>query len=82
MDLRADITNAIIRMIEEGAANGDKSLWDHAVKFGMPVNYKTKRPYSGVNVPLLWCAAADRGLERNEFRQEPAAYAGVWVKVR
>jgi hypothetical protein len=28
MDLRADITNAIIRMIEEGAANGDKSLWD------------------------------------------------------
>lgn len=67
MDLRADITNAIIRMIEEGAANGDKSLWDHAVKFGMPVNYKTKRPYSGVNVPLLWCAAADRGLERNEW---------------
>ncbi len=67
MDIRANVTDAIIRLIEEGAANGEKGLWDHAIKFGMPVNYKTKRAYSGVNVPLLWCAAADRGLERNEW---------------
>ena len=67
MDLRAEITNAIIRMIEEGTAAGEKSLWDTAIRFGMPVNYKTKRAYSGVNVPLLWCAAADRGLDRNEW---------------
>lgn len=67
MDLRAEITNAIIRMIEQGTAEGEKTLWDKAIRFGMPVNYKTKRAYSGVNVPLLWCAAADRGLERNEW---------------
>ena len=67
LDLRASITAAIIRLIEEGAAQGEKGLWNHAIKFGMPINYKTKASYSGVNVPLLWCAAADRGLERNEW---------------
>lgn len=67
MDIRTEITNAIIRMIKAGSVAGEKTLWDHASAFGMPINYKTKRPYSGVNVPLLWCAAADRGLDRNEW---------------
>lgn len=67
MDLRAEITNAIIQLIEQGQAKGAGTLWDTALSFGMPVNYKTKRPYSGVNVPLLWGAAAERGLERNEW---------------
>lgn len=67
MDLRAEITNAIIAMLEQGTIEGQKTLWDKATRFGLPVNYKTKRAYTGVNVPLLWCAAADRDLDRNEW---------------
>ena len=67
LDLKERITNTIIKMIEDGEAKGESGLWNHAVKFGMPVNYKTKAAYSGVNVPLLWGAAAERGLERNEW---------------
>ena len=67
MDIRTEITDAIIRMIEQGAANGEKSLWDNATKFGLPVNHKTRRAYTGVNVALLWCAAAERGVECNEW---------------
>ncbi len=65
-DMRAEITDSIIRLIEAGV-KGKTTMWDAAIKFGLPVNYKTKQEYSGVNVPLLWCAAADRGLERNEW---------------
>lgn len=67
MDIRAEITNAIIQLIEEGAAKGESALWDKAIHFGMPVNYKTKRAYTGINVPLFWIAAADKGHERNEW---------------
>lgn len=67
MDLRAQITDSIINMLEQSNIEGQTSLWDKAAHFGMPINYKTKRAYSGVNVPLLWCAAADRGHERNEW---------------
>jgi antirestriction protein ArdC len=67
MDLKAQVTNAIISLIEQGQAKGAGALWDKALSHGMPVNYKTKRPYSGVNVPLLWSAAAERGLSSNEW---------------
>lgn len=67
MDIKQTITDAIVELIENGAANGKLSLWDAATRFGLPVNYKTRRPYQGVNVPLLWMSAADRGLARNEW---------------
>ena len=66
MDIRAEITNAIIQLIEEGAANGEDALWDKTIH-GMPVNYETKRAYTGINVPLFWIAASKKGYERNEW---------------
>ena len=67
MDIRTDITNAIINLIEQGAAQGEGCLWDAAGRFGMPINYRTKREYSGVNVLLLLGEVHARGLERNEW---------------
>jgi antirestriction protein ArdC len=64
--MRAEITDSIIQLIEAGT-KGRPTMWDAAIKFGLPVNYKTKQEYSGINVPLLWCDAVDRGLERNEW---------------
>ena len=81
MSLRDDITNTIIRMIESGAARGSSSpLWDAGVSLGLPVNFSTRQAYSGINVPLLWGAAQERGLERNEwltFRQALALGGNV-----
>ena len=81
MDIRHDITTAIIDLIEQGAARGEACLWDAAGRFGMPINYRTKCEYSGVNVLLLLAAAHARGLERNEwltFKQ--ASELGAKVK--
>ena len=81
MSLREDITDSIVRLIETGAARGSSSpLWDAAVSRGLPINYATRQPYSGINVPLLWGAAQERGVERNEwltFKQAEALGANV-----
>ena len=67
MDIRTDITTAIINLIEQGGALGEGCLWDAAGRFGMPINYRTQREYSGVNVLLLLGEVHARGLERNEW---------------
>ena len=51
-DIRTDITTAIITLIEQGQPRGEGCLWDAAGRFGMPINFRTKREYSGVNVLL------------------------------
>ncbi|MES8151650.1 zincin-like metallopeptidase domain-containing protein [Cutibacterium acnes] len=66
MDIRQEITNAIIRMIEEGAKKWQQP-WQALAEQGLPSNYATGRTYSGVNVLLLWHAASSRGYERNEW---------------
>jgi hypothetical protein len=38
VDIRTDITNAIINLIEQGKANSHNPLWDQACKHGMPRN--------------------------------------------
>lgn len=80
MDMRQEITNAIIALIEEGRANQNQPMWDSAIKFGLPINYASKRPYTGINVSLLWIAAAKRGCARNEwltFKQAQELNASV-----
>jgi antirestriction protein ArdC len=68
MDIRAEITKSIIKLIEDGkAANCKTPIWDKAVKFGMPRNYATGDLYTGVNVPLLWIASAERRYPRNDW---------------
>ena len=66
-DIKLDVTDRIIRAIEDGKmARGH--LWSNAGGgTAMPINYRTKRPYSGVNVLLLWIEGMESGFERQEW---------------
>lgn len=66
MDIRSEITNTIIAMLEKGAGEW-KCPWQSVAARGMPRNFTTSRAYTGVNVLLLWNAAQQRGYERNEW---------------
>lgn len=66
MDVRATVTDTIIRMLEQGVT-GEGRLWDSAGTGGLPTNFKTGVAYSGINIPLLWMAARERSLSRNEW---------------
>ena len=65
MDMREQITNTIVTMLENGQAKGNVHLWDNATT--LPINYSTKKPYSGINVLLLWIACEERGYKVNEW---------------
>lgn len=64
-NIRESITHSIVELIESGKANGEQSLWDCVARFGMPVNYMTRRAYNGINVPIFWAATYKRGYEQN-----------------
>lgn len=66
MDVRTTVTDTIIRMLEQGVS-GEGSLWDGAGASGLPMNFKTGATYSGINIPLLWMAARERNLTRNDW---------------
>lgn len=66
MDVRASVTETIIRMLEQGVT-GEGSLWDGAGAAGLPTNFKTGAAYSGINIPLLWMAARERNFSRNDW---------------
>jgi len=66
MDIRVEITNTIIDMIEKGAGKWERP-WSQVAVHGMPKNFSTNRAYTGVNVLLFWLAAQTRGYERNEW---------------
>ena len=79
MDIRQQVTDKIIALIEQGQAKGEP-MWDAAVQFGLPVNHQTKKPYSGINVLMLSSEAAERGFTSNEwltFKQAQAMGAQV-----
>lgn len=67
MDIRAQITNTIISMLEQGSTDKWERPWKSVAAKGLPRNYTTGRAYTGVNVLLLWCAAQERGYGRNEW---------------
>lgn len=66
MDIRATITDAIIDMIESGAAKNEPPF-QAFTRLGMPRNHATRAPYSGSNILCLWRAAAKSGFLVNEW---------------
>jgi antirestriction protein ArdC len=64
MNDRADIyqrvTDQIIAAIEKGAGKWDMP-WNQ--NSGMPLNVQSNKFYRGVNVPVLWSVAQDKGYE-------------------
>ena len=58
IDIHQTITNQIIEAMEQARGTG-RRLWDSQPS--LPMNLTTGKPYSGVNVLMLWSAALSRG---------------------
>lgn len=57
-DLYSEITNKIIKAIEDGA--GELVMPWHKTAAGLPINATTRKNYRGINVLLLWMTADDK----------------------
>ena len=66
MNLYDKVTKQIIEQLEAGAKPWQKS-WKGSQSFSMPRNAITGKDYNGINIPLLWTAQADKGLQTSEF---------------
>jgi antirestriction protein ArdC len=81
-DIYAEVTAKVISSLEAGITPWVRP-WDAsgATQITMPVNASTKRPYSGVNVLLLWIAMRDNGFTQNRWLTfNQAKDAGAMVR--
>lgn len=79
-DLYRQVTDRIVAELEAGVAPWVKPWHDGRTGGLMPRNAATGRPYSGINIPILWDAAHRGGYPRHEwltFRQAFSAGAVV-----
>ncbi|EPC00409.1 hypothetical protein L861_14140 [Litchfieldella anticariensis FP35 = DSM 16096] len=68
-DIYQTVTDRIIQSLEQGVAPWIKP-WDEARQPGQPVmpqNAITGRPYHGINIVLLWLAAAEKGYHQDRW---------------
>lgn len=80
MDIRQEITNKIIAMLEQGG-NVAQKRWISAANSGFPSNGKTGASYRGVNVLLLWWAALESDYTTNIWMTyKQAADMGAQVR--
>ena len=65
-NLYAQVTSTIVAELESGAVPWTKP-WRNTAAVGsvMPHNAATNRPYSGINIPILWGAALTGGYDRH-----------------
>lgn len=78
--LYSEITNAILAELEKGAAPWRQD-WRATARAAIPHNVVSKRPYSGVNVILLWLKGQQCGWPSMEFLTfKQAAEAGGTVR--
>jgi antirestriction protein ArdC len=79
--LYQEITDKIIRELEQGRVPWVQPWAGVDAPLGLPKNAATGRPYSGINILILWCAVAERGFTGQNwltFRQ--ALKLGAHVK--
>ena len=58
IDIHQTITNQIIEAMESARTTG-RRLWDSQPS--LPMNLTTGKPYSGINIIILWGAALSCG---------------------
>jgi antirestriction protein ArdC len=80
-NLYAQVTSTIVAELERGAILWTRP-WRNTAPVGsvLPHNAATNRPYSGINIPILWGAAFTGGYDRHlwmTYRQAVAAGAQV-----
>ncbi len=67
MDIYKHITDRIIAALETTMQTGEK-LWNGAGESaGLPINYSTRRAYTGINVLILWDAVRRSGFSSNAW---------------
>lgn len=74
-DLQQHVTDQIVAILESGTSPWVKP-WGSDGSSGMPHNHSTKKAYQGVNVLILWAAAAERGFTSSAwltYKQAQAA---------
>ena len=79
-NLYEQVTAKIVAELEVGAVPWTKPWRSPHSGSVMPQNFATRRPYSGVNIPILWGAAIGAGYERHHwltFKQAKALGAHV-----
>ena len=57
-DIHQTVTNQILEAMEQARATG-RRLWDSQPS--LPLNLTTNKPYSGINVLMLWSASLSHG---------------------
>lgn len=60
------VTDSIIAELEGGAAPWAK-VWDSQAGGLLPTNIATRRPYNGINIPILWAAASRHNYPTHEW---------------
>src|SRR5579872_7127267 len=61
------VTSQILGELQAGAIPWTKP-WKHQARGSlMPENFATNRPYSGINIPILWAAAIEGGFNRHQW---------------
>jgi antirestriction protein ArdC len=61
------VTSKIVAELEAGAIPWTKPWKHRATGSLMPQNFATGRPYSGINIPILWAAAIEGGFSRHQW---------------
>jgi len=70
IDIYQQVTDTIIAQLEKGIVPWVRPWSSKTATAGdvtMPMNYTTKRPYSGINVLLLWGKAWNAGYANNQW---------------
>ena len=57
IDIHQQVTNQILEAMEQARTTG-RRLWDSQPS--LPLNLTTGKPYTGINVLMLWSAALSR----------------------
>jgi len=67
IDIKAKITNSIVERLEQGGIPPWRCPWTKTDVSPIPVNFLNKKPYSGLNILLLWMAATDGDYSDNSW---------------
>ena len=78
-EIRSQITQKIIESLKQGKIPWRKP-WTGVDGPRTPTNFLTKRPYSGINIPILWLQGQEKGYGVDywaSFQQWKSAGASV-----
>jgi len=66
MDIRQNITDKIIALLERGTTNSGPR-WTGGKATGLPTNAKTGEAYRGINVLMLWAEMAEKAYSSSQW---------------